>query len=192
MEIEDIHVGDRLWWANPECPPYGRFVKVTKLVEPDRCHCWHPVNGSMSGEIEASARDLYRDPPNGYLTMMGEWFVTTHIWRNCATDRYYIMFNDAAVKAWSESEIGGTSEKSNPVLTAFPTDYMGTWYGYPVRRRFVDVLKNLALGDSVAHMLNQILPLTVIEALAPEVYQAYKETMDRKAAAKIDCEHPKN
>jgi hypothetical protein len=142
----------------------------------------------MSGEFEASVQDLYINPPHGYLTMLGEWFVTAHVWRNCATDRYYIMFNDAAVQAWNESEVGGTSEKSNPVLTAFPTYFMGTWYGYQVRKRFVDTLRNLAQGDRIAHMLNQIFPWTVIEALAPDVYQAYKETMDKKAAATAENE----
>ena len=47
---------------------------------------------------------------------------------------------------------------------------------------------NLALGDSVAHMLNQIFPWTVIEALAPDVYHAYQETMDKKAAATAENE----
>ena len=183
MKFEDIHVGDCLWWENPKCPPYGRFVKVTKLVNPDRCHGWYLLNGSMPGEIDVLAQDLHRDPPNGYLPMMGDFFVTRYVWRDCATDRYYIMFNDAAVKAWNESEIGGTSEKSNPVLTAFPTDFLGTWYGYQVRRRFVDALISLAHFDRVAHMLNQIFPWTVIEALAPDVYHAYQETMDKKAAA---------
>lgn len=188
MKFEDIHVDDCLWWANPECPPYGRFAKVTKLGNPDRCHCWYPLNGSMSYEIEASAQDLYREPPDGHLAMMGDYFVTRHVWRNYATDRYYIMFNDEAVKAWNASEVGGISEKSNPVLTAFPTAFMGTWYGYPVRRRFVDALMSLAQGDRVAYMLNQIFPWTVIEALAPEAYQAYEETMDKKAAATAEAE----
>ena len=183
MKFEDIHVGDCLWWENPKCPPYGMFVLVTKLVEPYRCHCWHPLNGSMHGEIEVSAQNLFSVPPDGYLAMMGDYFVTRHVWRNCATDRYYIMFNDAAVKAWNESEISSTSEKSNTGLTAFPTDFMGTWYGYQVRGKYVDALKSLAQGDRVAHLLNQIFPWTVIEALAPEVYGAYKETMDKKAAA---------
>lgn len=180
MKFEDIHVGDCLWWENPKCPPYGRYVQVTKLVESDRCLCGYPINRSMSGEIEASAQNLHMAPQDGYLPMIVDCFVSRHVWRDCATDRYYIMFNDAALKAWNESEIGGASEKSNPVLTPFPTESLGTWYGYQVRERFVDALKSLARGDRVAHMLNQIFPWTVIEALAPYVYLAYQETMDKE------------
>jgi hypothetical protein len=186
--MEDIHVGDCLWWENPECPPYGRFVKVTRFVNPDRCHCWYPLNINISGEIEVLTKDLYRVPPDGHLVMMGDVFINFNVWRNSETDRYYIMFNDAAVKAWNESDVGGMLEKTHPVLTAFPTDYMGTWYGYQVRGRFVDTLKSLAQGDRVAYMLNQIFPWTVIEALAPRVYRAYKEKMDKKAAATAENE----
>ena len=189
MKFEDVHVNNVLWWANPECPQYGRLVLVSaKIGMPDRCHCWYSINGSICGEIDVSAQDLYMAAPEGSGRMMGDWVVERLVWRDCTTDRCYIMFNDAAVEAWNEIEISGTSEKSNPVLTAFPTALLGTWYGYRVRRRFVDALKNLAQGDRVAHLLNQIFPWTVIEALAPDIYCAYKETMDKKAAATAENE----
>lgn len=176
MKLCDIHIGDRLLWAYPDAPGESAPVTVCKIVgEIIKCTFDSgPIAGGY-GEVEAFAHELMMRPRE---VTAGEAFVIRHIWHGKSLGRYVLLINSKAVEAWRACEDPGDA-----ALTEFPTPEGGTHYGLNVRPRFVKAIEALETYDRVAHMLNQILPWTVIAELAPEVYNAWKVKMDKKEAA---------